>query len=275
LRVQEALHGIAGTKDPNPAGAFGALVFSHEVIHCIGGAQDMNANLTRRMLLLIESVELNDPAIDRPRSRVLRGILQRYFEEEPRFPEKQFFPRFFLNDVVRFWRTMAVDFAAKTHERGPRSWALRNAKLRFSRKLLFVAGLLLCFETTLFPESDLLSTGESPLMFDEARPEYSSTEHCLYASALTPLELLARACLLLEIEPAVCEQIFSAYNGFLAILSDTDERSHLAALDFEGATKSELFQRVRKLGHEFQAGLDKIFFGPGRMSELTLKYGVF
>jgi hypothetical protein len=227
------------------------------------------------MLLLIESIELNDPAIDRPRSRLLRGILQRYFEEEPRFPEKKFFPRFFLNDVVRFWRTMAVDFAAKTHERGPRSWALRNIKLRFSRKLLFVTGLLLCYETTLFPKSDLLSPGEEELLFDEARPEFSSTEHCLQASALTPLELLARACLSLEIPSTVCEQIFSAYDGFLAILADKEARSHLTTLNFEDATKSGLFQRVRDLGHEFQAGLDKVFFGAKRMNELTLKYGVF
>lgn len=275
LRVQDALRSIAGIKDPNPDGAFGALVFSHEVIHCIGGAQDTNANLTRRILLLIESTELSDPAIDRPHSRILRGILQRYFEEEPRFPEKKFFPRFFLNDVVRFWRTMAVDFAAKTHERGSRSWALRNTKLRFSRKLLFVAGLLLCYETTLFPNSDLVSTGGDYLLFDEARPEFSSTEHCLHALALTPLELLARASLSLEIEPATCEQTFSAYDGFLNILSDAGARSHLAALNFEDAAKSELFQRVRDLGHEFQAGLDKVFFGTNKMNELTLKYGVF
>ncbi len=275
LRVEEALRRVEGVRAPSPNGAFGALVFSHEIIHCIGGAQDTNANLTRRLLLLLESIELNDAAIDGPRSRLRRGILQRYFEEEPRFPGKKFFPRFFLNDVVRFWRTMAVDFAAKTHERGPQSWALRNAKLRFSRKLLFVAGLLLCYETTLFPKSDLLASSEDALIFDEARPEFSSTEHCLHASALTPLDLLARACLSLEIAPAVCEQIFSAYEGFLSILSDTEARSHLAALDFEGATRSDLFKRVRDLGHVFQNGLDKVFFGAKGVNELTLKYGVF
>ncbi len=66
LRSQDVFRDVEGVKDPNPTGAFGALVFSHEVIHCIGGTQDTNANLTRRLLLLIDSVELNDPAIDRP-----------------------------------------------------------------------------------------------------------------------------------------------------------------------------------------------------------------
>ncbi len=275
LRVQETLREIEGIKAPNPAGAFGALVFSHEIIHCIGGSQDTNANLTRRMLLLIESVELNDPAMDRPHTRLLRGIWQRYFEEETRFPGKRFFPRFFLNDTVRFWRTMAVDFAAKTHERGPRSWALRNAKLRFSRKLLFVAGLLLSYETTLFPQSDLLPPEGELVLFDEARPEFSSTEHCFHAAALTPLNILARACHSLEINPAVAQRIFSAYDGFLEILSDSDLRAHLAELDFEDATKSDVFQRVRDLGHEFQGGLDRLFFDSTKMGELTFKYGVF
>jgi predicted nucleotidyltransferase len=276
LRVQELLRGVQGIKDPNPTGAFGGLVFSHELIHCVGGTQDTNANLTRRLLLLIESVELNKPAIDRPRSRLLRGILQRYFEEETRFPGKKFFPRFFMNDVVRFWRTMAVDFAAKTHERGPRSWALRNVKLRFSRKLLFVAGMLLSYETTLFPESKLLPLDEqSVLRFDEMQPEFSSTEHCFRAAALTPLELLARVCVSLKIDHTAVEKVFSAYNAFLEVLADAELRNVLSELDFQNATELGSFQRVRDLGHEFQTGLDKIFFEAKEMREPTLRYGVF
>jgi len=53
--VKEVLKGSSTFKNPNPAGAFGALVFGHELIHCTGGTADTNANLTRRLLLLLES----------------------------------------------------------------------------------------------------------------------------------------------------------------------------------------------------------------------------
>ncbi len=264
--------------DPNPAGAFGALVFGHEVIHCIGGMHDTNASLTRRLLLLLESAETAPHSPLSPRLSLMRGILQRYFAEEAHFPGKQFFPRFFLNDVVRYWRTIAVDYAAKISERGAAGWALRNAKLRFSRKLLYIAGLLLAYETTLFPESDLIPFAEAQQgsLFDEEQPELSSTEHCFQALQLTPLELLARACIKLNLSKVHVAALFQDYDRFLKILSTTDKRDQLKKLTFEQSESDPIFQEVRTLGREFQDSLKHLFLTPDtELGKLTLKFGVF
>lgn len=261
---------------PNPTGAFGALVFGHELIHCIGGMHDTNANLTRRLLLLLESAETQPHSPLSPRLSLMRGILQRYFSEEAHFPGKEFFPRFFLNDVVRYWRTIAVDYAAKINERGMADWALRNAKLRFSRKLLYIAGLLLTYETTLFPKSDLLPEDAENLLFDLGQPELSSTEHCFHALLLTPLELLARACIKLDLSKFDVTALFRDYDRFLAILATTEKRNELKGLTFEQSESNPLFQEVRALGHDFQNSLNHIFLTPDtELGKLTLKYGVF
>jgi len=74
------------------------------------------------------------------RTRVLRVLLKRYLVDDFGYamPPKAAarVPRFLLNDLVRYWRTMAVDFAAKRREREGAGWGLRNFKLRMSRKLI-------------------------------------------------------------------------------------------------------------------------------------------
>jgi hypothetical protein len=74
--------------------------------------------MTRRLLLLLESDSISASESKQVYDRVISGILYRYVEEDASFvsghEKKSRIPRFLLNDVVRFWRTMAVDSRINT-----------------------------------------------------------------------------------------------------------------------------------------------------------------
>jgi hypothetical protein len=109
------------------------------MIENIGLEEDLNNNLNRRMLFLFESVYATNQA---SYNAVRKELLDRYLDQSV----KDFRPpRFLLNDVIRYWRTMCVDFAGKEHE-DQRKWGLRNVKLRTARKVLLAGGLLPVFE---------------------------------------------------------------------------------------------------------------------------------
>lgn len=105
-----------GFGSPNPGGPFGSLTFSHDLIHHIGGDDDTNRNTTQRLLLLLESASIGDSeAYD----RVVEQVLTRYVDEDMVASGDSPFrvPRFLQNDIARYWRTMAVDFAHKRRVR--------------------------------------------------------------------------------------------------------------------------------------------------------------
>jgi hypothetical protein len=271
----------AGLPSPGASGVFGNMVFSHDLIHYIGGRADSNANLTRRMLLLLESRWLDLAGKDTSLvwENVVGNILKRYFEEDVHFRAKggQRVPRFLLNDLTRYWRTICVDYAAKYREEDGKKWALRNAKIRFSRKLLYAAGLAFCLSCELNPpkkvHQDLFGvySDQSVEPFIESALKFARTP---------PLEYLAAF-----VESFVEDQgkrqrialnIFGAYNEWLLLLNDKAAREELAGLRHDEAGASRYFKRVRKHSAEFASGLRELFFNREKDSDpianLSLDY---
>lgn len=271
--VEEVVASL-GLQQPGTTGTFGKLASSHELIQHIGGAHDTNQNTTRRVLLLLESRAITGSIFH---ERVIRGILTRYITHDVSVSWSEraagqpiaLVPRFLLNDVVRFWRTMAVDYAAKRWEQSDKKWAVRNAKLRMSRKLLFAAGLLMCFNFDLHPPGNLDDLLADP---DTIPPALAS--FFLEQTRQTPIDIVSSA--LLGAEAKTVFNIMDSYERFLEILYNDHLRKHLELLKFDDALKSELFQEVRQLSHQFQDGLTELFFSKdSRLGELTIKYGVF
>ncbi|MEQ8785603.1 MAG: nucleotidyltransferase domain-containing protein [Pirellulaceae bacterium] len=250
-------------REPGPTGTFGDWSGSHELVHHIGGGEDTNQNITRRVLLLLESVSLSD---ELPHHRVIKAILERYILGDPpaTSPPRLHTPLFLLNDIVRYWRTIAVDYAAKKWQRSNAGWALRNAKLRMSRKLLFAKGLLTCF----------LCDEE---FAGEANPETADLDllnHCFDLSRCPAIHLLAWTVFNFASDE-VARKLFGSYDQFLATLNDNEKRDHLKKLEF-GAQDDALFNEQRQLNRDFRDGLDALFFeSHERLTHLTRRYGVF
>jgi predicted nucleotidyltransferase len=253
---------------PAPGGPFGRVTFSHDLIHHIGGDDDTNRNTTQRLLLLLESAPIGN---SRAYDRVVSHVLTRYVEEDIVSPgdTPNRVPRFLQNDVARYWRTMAVDFAHKRRARGPAGWALRNAKLRMSRKLMYAAGLLSCFSCD--------SAFRPAVRRQPWHDAQQVVEHLAHLVHATPLDIVAEVVLYYFGETSgAAGRLFQAYDAFLGLLHDPARRAHLEALLPSEADTDPEYRAVRELGMHFQDALTDLFFRCNTpLRDLTLRYGVF
>jgi predicted nucleotidyltransferase len=268
-RIDEVVRGFAA-KDVGREGTFGTMVFSHDLVHQIGGGDDTNRNTTRRLLLLLESHVVGREDAYR---RVVRNVLNRYLLEDRGFwrGSGHRVPRFLQNDFARYWRTLAVDFAYKLRSRSGSGWAIRNIKLRMSRKLIYVSGLLACYRCHLD-----YSPGERAKIYADGNRRQEVIEHLEQIFQMTPLEIIASVLLRYQHLDAAARKILGSYDEFIGMLSDEAKRTRLEKVTEEEADADDTYQRARNLSHTFRDGLLEFFFdSDSEMGELTRNYGVF
>lgn len=239
----------AGTRKPGAQDVFGVPFDVGGLVQHIGLDADSNRNLTRRMLLLLESRELRGTI----HAACWRDVLDRYL----RFGVKNNRPpRFLLNDLVRYWRTICVDFEGKVKDTGgdDPKWVTPNAKLRTSRKMLFAGGLLpilLCHHR----------------MADQMRDFLTSWLNA------PPSDRLAAAFLHYgAIEEGV--RTFKAYDRWIEIMQDSGAREELNVLRATTRDKSELWQDIRVIGEGLQRGMTALLFDTA-LRPLAPQYAIF
>jgi hypothetical protein len=222
-----------GEAKPGTQDVFGVQVFVDELVGRIGLEHDSNANLTRRMLLLLESLPVVGATAYRDAfSRVVDGYVAGQAKDyRP--------PRFLLNDLIRYWRTICVDFAGKERE-SERKWGLRNAKLRLNRKLLFAGGLI-------------------PVLRCHQHRRDAQRTFLLDELAAPPTDRLAAAFLAYGAVDTGLRAL-GAYDRWIGLLGDPEIRQHLEALTRTAAADDPTFDEVRRLAREFERGLVALLF---------------
>jgi hypothetical protein len=214
---------------PADQGAFGGAVTKSDLIKNIGGNGDSNENLTRRILTLLECTSFLG---EENFNEIRHAILQKYVKEG--ITDHQMC-RFLLNDIIRYYRTVCVDFEYKT---GPasKSWGDRNIKLIFSRKLLYFSGILLIAET-------VQQTYESKLQ------KLSSL------ISKTPIERIQEIC------GANSDLVLQKYDYFLEKMSDQNFRNFLKDVQMDRSSDNphpENFRNLKNEGHHFTWELSKL-----------------
>lgn len=234
---------------PGPQRTFAAPVSSQNLVQNIGLDADDNANLTRRMLFLLESTPVSG---DDVYGRVRSEILDRYLDVSVK-PYRP--PRFLLNDIVRYWRTICVDFAGKERQ-GPEKWGLRNAKLRTSRKVLFASGFIPVLECFRFDLQQMRVFVEEQL-------------------SLPPIDRIAHAFLTNEAQDEGARAL-GAYDEFVGRMNDPEFRRVLQSVTRERADFAAVFSDVRRIGDELQAGLSALLYeSTHELARVVRQYAIF
>ena len=142
---------------------------------------------------------------------------------------------FLLNDIIRYYRTVAVDYEFKISGNGaPKPWAIRNIKLVFSRKLLYASGLFSIAMTV-----------------DRAREEKIEILEELFDRPV--VDRMMAICGEARMGPVV-----ASYNRFLDFLGNPGNRAHLAMLQ-RSNRDDERFRKIKNEGHHFTRELLKVF----------------
>jgi hypothetical protein len=244
-----ALRALLGDEDRKPGtqGVFGAAASAPALAGRIGLDEDTNRSLTRRMLLLLESVPI---AGDAAYARCWEHVLDSYLDDATKDYRP---PRFLLNDLVRYWRTICVDFVGKQRV-DEEKWGVRNAKLRTGRKVLFSAGLLPILLCDRHRRTDM-----RPFLI--AQLQAPATDRLAAAFAAYDL-------------PDSGGRALDAYDRWIGLVGDRATRAELAAVRRDNVDASEAYVQVRRAGRDLESGLLALLFETP-LVVLVREYGVF
>jgi predicted nucleotidyltransferase len=234
---------------PGSTETFGCAFDIRKLIDEIGLEEDTNKNITRRMLLLLESVGVTGEI----REEGWTGVLARYLEYGIR---DYSVPRFILNDLVRYWRTICVDFEGKhrdTKGNDPK-WVSRNAKLKVSRKLLFAGGLL-------------------PILLCELKNTDEIRDFLPRWFEAPPLDRIAAAFTWADAEPEGTRAL-DAYDRWLAIMQSKADRDELLRLRASTREESPLYLQIKDIGDTLERALLALLLD-SRLAAIAREYLVF
>jgi hypothetical protein len=208
-----------GVPLPNPKGVF-ANPSSTKILSRSSGDQEEDYKaVSQRILFVLESKWVwNKSGYEQNMS----SVVDAYAAQVEGDRRKNYV--FLLNDIIRYFRTICVNYQFNTEGSEWGKWPLRNVKLRHSRVLMYFSMVAALGELSTHYESD-----------KKAR--------LLGYIRLTPLERIFQ--IYQDKKDHSWFRFFGFYDTFLRILSDDKSRDLLNKLEYEDRYKSSEFASLK------------------------------
>ncbi|AOS90232.2 nucleotidyltransferase domain-containing protein [Mycobacterium intracellulare] len=253
LIAEEAQSTEIESKAPGTSGLFGTAAGIFDIVDQVGLEGDTNHTHTRRMEIVQESVSLLDPTLHK---RILSRTIRRYLALVEASPDRP--PRFLLNDMLRYWRQITIDYQAKAPTVGQAPKAvLRYLKLLTTRKNLFASSVL----PLIAPRDDAISWND-------------------YLNEVYALPPLARLATVTQSAPSYVHDavrtVFSTIDLFVQHTDSKDKRNRFNAIEWESRKDDALYNELKVAANRLQDAFEKIFMGEwAEVTRKTRRYIVF
>lgn len=229
IRYRTALE-EAGIKMPSAGGVFEKPISTNDILSNIGGNKDTNDLLTRRMLFLLEGEWVHNQS---EFTNLQNQLIEHYVTDNL---EDRKICQYLLNDIIRYWRTICVDFEEKTTA-GDKPRAIRLIKLRFSRMLLYFGGVAAISQTA-------------------DRPAIEKRKTLIELLSKPPIERITESFHGEEVRNAI-----NAYATFLGAIDSGDIRNKLDKQGSSGLDTDE-YKELVEVARQFRDHLRKLLIHP-------------
>jgi predicted nucleotidyltransferase len=235
----------ANISSPNPNGIFARSVPARKQIADFSGSHEESvADFGRRLLLLMESTCVFG---DNDYSKLKLEILRKYGEDVQSDPRKNFV--YLLNDTIRYFRTICVNYQWTKEKNEYGKWPIRNVKLRHSRVIMYFSMVAAIGHLSKYCEGDKVD-----VIF-----------------ALLNLDPLLRLFVIYDLEgDQGYFRLAQFYDTFLRKMSEKSSRSDLANIEYPNRYESDVFASLKANSDGLSAELWR--FLTGRMAHWEQRF---
>ena len=184
-------------------GQFLKLIHLTDILEHLGGSYDDYHNFfTTRLLLILESEPLYNLTVY---ENAMTEIISAYFRDYPGHTD-DFRPNFLINDIVRFWKTLCLNYENKRNQPADNvdrklKQKIKNFKLKFSRMM------------TCYASISYLCAIDTPISEDQVHEMVK----------LTPSNRFRMLPELCDVPQSVINSTLAKYHWFLGVTNVSEE----------------------------------------------------